>query len=649
MIVDDTHVEYFNNQLYVHICTFKYRGELVYYFSNLYKQLLCTKINGVYQPITDNYKYWLYRNVFGLVNTSKTYTLTESITNKSILKKIMHITRVALYGKEETFRYEKGKPLLKDEEEKYKAELLDSLEEIKEKFHIDLDMQKCQKRLREYVSYSRMHSSDLVGGGTILGSIILLPDKAREDTIEGKHVRIHEGIHTITGNKLYLYALAFSTGLVEAETENLTHDYLNFKGSTKRVLSKNLDNSKEQVYNLSLSTSYKEMVCLLKQMEVALGKKSYESILKGNLSFEKDFIKQYGLIPFIKLTASIELMKYIALFTDEPLRHNMSLMSKTQDYLLKTVFNKDLKKVQTPQDAVEFLRKLRNFDTVRMRETKYVNGQGMKENTTYEQYYREMYSKVKQKLLSIGYKEEQVAKTLEGLEYKKQRFDARNIEPEEEIEKCANILLWMNEKGLQINPDECSFIKANDLDGEGHYFLVSNGKVFQEKVIEDPGGEGVRITLEQQDYETAKEAMEAQDLVVSKVDLDREAFKDRVKEISLERLRREQQWKERQAKEKEQQEQGLTPYKRNIFQKLWDRIKETFNRRKDEKEPEQPQDAFEKTEQKKEEERRPSWDLRNWGMTRASLQKQQPTQTQARNIENQRNVSVKPRDDGPEK
>ena len=88
MIVDDTHVEYFNNQLYVHICTFKYRGELVYYFANLYNQLLCTKNNGVYQPITDNYKYWLYRNVFGLVNPLGKQILAEARTRSKLGEKI---------------------------------------------------------------------------------------------------------------------------------------------------------------------------------------------------------------------------------------------------------------------------------------------------------------------------------------------------------------------------------------------------------------------------------------------------------------------------------------------------------------------------------------------------------------------------------
>ena len=99
MIIDDTHVECFNNQLYVHICTYKYRGELVYYFANLYNQLFCTKVNGVYQVITDNYKYWLYKNVFGLVNPLGKYKLAEARTRSKLIEKLDFLSLVINYGR----------------------------------------------------------------------------------------------------------------------------------------------------------------------------------------------------------------------------------------------------------------------------------------------------------------------------------------------------------------------------------------------------------------------------------------------------------------------------------------------------------------------------------------------------------------------
>ena len=523
---------------------------------------------------------------------------------------------------------------------------------------VDIDIEEFQKRV-DTLKYFRMPQKDhILGLASPSNNRIRLTDFAREDTEVSKETRIHEGIHIKTGKAVKFYHLISASGLLEGETENLAQDYFGNVSSLAIAVPDEDKKMRQQIFNLNNNTGYNKVVCLVKQMEVALGKKSYDSILKGDMSFEKDFIKQYGLIPFIKILTTTNLLKNFSLSTKDTQSAEMDLLAKAQNDLLKTVFNKDFAKVQTPQDAVEFLRKLRSFDLVRMRDFRANDDKQPVEDPTYQNYYLEMHSKVKQKLMSLGYLEAQINQYLEGLEYKKQRFNPNIQEknPEERARSCAGLILWMQGIDQSINPDECTFIRAANLDGRTRNYVVRNGKALIVNAVPVSGQDIYKLKVEEKDLEDEIKSIAQQGFAVSKIDADPQAVKYQMNEITAERLKRKQEWEQRQAseqqkkaEEKEQQEQGMTPYKRNIFQKLWDRIKDTFNRKKDEQEPQKPQEVFADTKQKTEEERRPSWDLRNWGMTKESLQKQQPTQTQTRNVENQRNVSVKPRDDGPEK
>ena len=69
MIIDGTHVEFFNNQL------------------------LCTN-NGKFEVITDPYKKSLYRNVFGLVNPLGIHIVADAKSDSTLREKIEHIRKV---------------------------------------------------------------------------------------------------------------------------------------------------------------------------------------------------------------------------------------------------------------------------------------------------------------------------------------------------------------------------------------------------------------------------------------------------------------------------------------------------------------------------------------------------------------------------
>lgn len=533
------------------------------------------------------------------------------------------------------------------------------MREIKEKLGVDIDVEKFQNKVSKTKYYRMVNERNVNGLAVFSRNAIKLKDVGREDSAQGKEIRRHEGIHIKTGMQIMRYNGTMSEGLLEGETENLNQDSF---GNTGSFSSNRLDEEnkmRQQIFNFSHHTSYPENVCLIKQMEVALGKKSYDSVLKGDMSFERDFIKQYGLISFIKIAAATDLLKNIGIGANDNQLFRMNLLAKAQNDLLKAVFNKDFSRVQTPQDAVELLRKLRSFDLVRMRDFKANDNKQLVEDPTYQNYYLEMHSKIKQKLMSLGYLEAQINQHLEGLEYKKQRFNPNVQEKnsEEKARSCANLCLWMQGIDKSINPDGCTFLKVANLDGQTKNYMVRNGKLLSVNAVPIPGEDAFRLVVEEKDLETEMKDFAQQGFAISKFDVEPQAVKEKMNEITAERLKNRQEMEQRKAaeqqkkaEEKEQQEQGMTPYKRNIFQKLFDRIKETFNRRKDEKESEQPQsqNAFAKADQKTEEERRPSWDLRNWGMTRESLQ-QQPRQPQTRNVENQRSVGSRPMNDGPEK
>ena len=214
MIIDGTHVEFFNNQLYVHICTFKYRGESVYYFSNLYNQLLCTN-NGKFEVITDPYKKSLYRNVFGLVNPLGKHIVAD--------EKVINLAR----NGQNRFK-QKREMLDEAEQNKYKKELKEAFREMKAKFDLNIDLDQSD-RVVDNLKYFKMRDNPYCKAGAIEDNLIGLTSVARNDSLESKKIRIHEGIHTKTGKRIYRYIYAIGNGLLEAETEKLAIDYLGDK------------------------------------------------------------------------------------------------------------------------------------------------------------------------------------------------------------------------------------------------------------------------------------------------------------------------------------------------------------------------------------------------------------------------------------
>ena len=641
MIIDGTHVEFFNNQLYVHICTFKYRGESVYYFSNLYNQLLCTN-NGKFEVITDPYKKSLYRNVFGLVNPLGKHIVADAKSESTLREKIQHIKKVINLARNGQNRFKQKREMLDEaEQNKYKEELKEAFREMKAKFDLDIDLDQSD-RVVDNLKYFIMRDNPYCKAGAIEDNLIGLTSVARNDSLESKKIRIHEGIHTKTGKRIYRYIYAIGNRLLEAETENLAIDYLGDKVPAVRFFQDKERRKRSQAFNFPPYTSYKEGVCLLKQMEVALGKKSYNSIINGDMSFERDFIKQYGLITFIKIVASIDLMKNL----DRPESLDdtklVETLNKTQNYLLKRVFEKDFAKVQNPLDAQALLKKLRAFDLVRARSYKENDNHQLEEDPTYSNYYIEMLGRTREKLASLGFLETQVDRYLDDLDYQKQRFNSFERTPDEEKDAAVAHCAFMIRKGVQLNPDNCFFEVVVTPDGLQDLLIINNGKLLEEKRITDSQNRTIGFTVEEVDYQSAIENFKAQGFAVRRANIDPKEVISQARANVEESIKREAEQRENGQNETKQgdtnnirqEEQKLVPYKKqNILQQMFNKMRDAFKLRK-KKDIEPPKMTA--TSKTKKEEGLTAWDLRRWGMKNADINRQSKAQAQERMEEPQR-------------
>lgn len=644
MIVDDTHVEYFNNQLFVHICTFKYRGESVYYFANLKDQLLCTKDNGVYEIITDPYKYSLYKNVFGLVNPLGKNKIAEAISDSAIKEKIDHIRRVIRLGSAYAKKYEEEHARLDlDEENKYKEELKEVFGEMKAKMGLNIDLDQSSKMV-DNLKYFKLPDNSRIAGLAEEDRKIHLAESARKDDPYSKRVRVHEGIHAKTGKRLRAYHSTIGSGLMEAETENLANDYMGGIGSFNRYIRGADEKARMQAFNFPIETTYKEGVCILKQMEVALGKKAHNSIINGDMSFEKDFIKQYGLITFIKIVSSVNMMKNMSLYNGNYVPKLMETLNRTQNYLLKRVFEKDFAKVQNPQDAQKLLKKLKAFDLVRIRDYKENDEHKLEEDQTYANYYKDMITRTKEKLMHLGYTEQEIEPTIVGLDYQKQRFDTAERTPEDNRFAALCYSAFMIRQGVELNPQNCEFVRGVNIDGMQSFFIINNGKVLTDRRVRDPEKQTVISEVEEIDYETAMKEFEEEGITLTRLAVEPLEVINQARKNVEESLKKEAELKKlNEAKEKPQEEQSMVPLKKqSIIQKMINRIKEAFKPRKRE------DDGLQKVaaEEKNKEEEKHSWDLKNWGMTKEDLNKREQGLAQKRSVEVQKQSKTK--DEGPE-
>lgn len=213
-----------NNKEYVHIDTIRYKNQMLYHFGSLEDEIFCTKEGLEYVPIQDDFQIALIKNKLGLINSTKIYSLNGflSETKKEIQFYLKMCEKMVLYGKltADVVDNEEKEEILNEEKE--------NLKKAKEKFNLDIDLEKISKKIEKIKIIKKDKLYHCSGYYNSLHNVIALE---RRNVINNnnkwdKRVRFHEFVHGITGLKTLFYNIGPFRGFLEGETDNITEDFL---------------------------------------------------------------------------------------------------------------------------------------------------------------------------------------------------------------------------------------------------------------------------------------------------------------------------------------------------------------------------------------------------------------------------------------
>ena len=280
-----------------------------------------------------------------------------------------------------------------------------------------------------YLTYVDSFKSPYTAGKYcyVFNQVILKKDVVNGELIRNKKTRMHELIHGVTGRKIKEYTQNGYSGLLEGETESIVAGQ--FDDGTSGIVDTDIkinNNSDAKIhFNFPLFTSYKMPVCLVRQMEIILGKTSINSILKGDRSFEMEFSSRYGerILDIVaraaRKTRSFEMIDR----RNRKVFDCVNIFRNAQNELMRVAFNTDAVLIKTPEDAEKYFEKLRQFELVRARFLISNNRQKvLYEDKTYVNYYNEKYRQVSDMLFAYGYDDECIDKHLNKYRYRRQEF-----------------------------------------------------------------------------------------------------------------------------------------------------------------------------------------------------------------------------------
>ena len=279
------------------------------------------------------------------------------------------------------------------------------------------------------------------------GYIALNLKTCMKNTPEGRTLRFHEFIHLVQ-DKLRIKDESISRIINEAQTESLalrrgTENrslYIGFLYSEKKAMARlNFD-----------ATHYTFSVCLLRQLEKILGRKSYEKDFISSRNFSEEFIKKYGMNLYTFIVARMETLDTN---TDEAfLKGTPFYLEDTQNIIMKETFRQDFERMKTIDDAKEMLTRLRGLELERV-DIYADDGHGAVKNyNQYESFYNRLYKKIGHRLLKLGYSKEEINNSLEDFKYKKQKFYPGYSDKEQEdmaIEMVSDLIEGFNNFGEQ--------------------------------------------------------------------------------------------------------------------------------------------------------------------------------------------------------
>ena len=494
----------FYSKQYILVDTYKYKGNTLFHFGavSLDDEIFCKKVNEEYIPITDEFEISIIKNKFGLINLPYYYDTKDYL--EKIKKVVSQFNVKPMQNK--IYKLIDREPLSIDDGNNIRKEQINFFKEIKEKYKIDIDLEDIIDKINKV----RIFKADKLHNGVrgyyrpATNSIVLQKNIVDEETTDNKHVRLHEfihamglkPIHTIEMKKdlktlsmklkkdLNIMSLLFTSGLVEGQTENLAQSFFDNNISKKLTYYHKGKENKIQ-YNFSKDTTYHNLVTLVQQMEYVMGKKSYESIIKGNMSFENEFANEYGLklmafMTFRTRRLHIEEYNSFAQKLNNILGRHFDVakyLNETQNILMEKVFEKDFGKVENLEDSKKFLEKLRNFETVRAKITTINHDKKEEvEDTSFEEYYQKKFGDISKLLEEKGISRDIIDVELEQYQYEKQEYKPL-FTKEEELGYAKNSIICTladviiaNNDILDISDYEVkAFRLSNEMD---YYFFI---------------------------------------------------------------------------------------------------------------------------------------------------------------------------------
>jgi hypothetical protein len=235
---------------------------------------------------------------------------------------------------------------------------------------------------------------------------------------EAKSSRFHEFIHYIQDMLTEEKESNLDDIMSEAQAESLAVER-SFPKMSRAVLYKETRKPSLAIFNFRADT-YKYAVCLLRQMEIIMGRKSYDKKFASTREFPHEFIKKYGKDLYTFMTIRMNVLEYEK--DDDLVKNRLYYLSETQDKLMKEAFRQDISKMHTIEDAKDILTRLRSLETQRAKINVKDNNEEITQLGDYVQYYDRTYKRIGQKLLKLGYSQEEIIHELESLKYEKQEF-----------------------------------------------------------------------------------------------------------------------------------------------------------------------------------------------------------------------------------
>ena len=494
--MNDIFIIYKNNKEYVYIDTIKYKNQMIYHFGSLEDEIFCIKKDMEYIPIQDNLKISIIKNKLGLIDSTKIYSLKEDSKEFANRTQDEFKFYLKLLKKKIIYRDITATVIEGEEKEKIIDEQKNNFKKIKEKLNVDIDLEKINKK----ISKVRLIKKEKLLGGRFSGyynpvfNVVVLEKQndINSDDKWYKHVRLHEYIHAMTGKKCLLYKKGLLRGLLEGETENLVESFFGSERSCFDVKKRESEYNSVTIerndriqYNFNKDITYRPLVSLVKQMEYTLGEKSHKSIINGNMEFESNFAKKYGMPLMIFMAYRTRMLmagkKLNERFEDLQFFDEVQYFKETQDILMKKVFDKDFKSIKSIEDAKLYFQKLRSFETVRGRiSTEYGNDFLYYEDKSFEDYYSEKYASTIEKLKRNGFTEDEIHANLENYKYEKQEFKTfRTKDEEQELAKefvvmeIAKRIIKQKKKIVDYNKYDFEYLKTAS---DSYYFFCINNE-----------------------------------------------------------------------------------------------------------------------------------------------------------------------------